>query len=102
MHWLNRLLIAGLVIGVVAYGPRSLSLASTSNDLERVQRERNALVAKNVIIEAEIRRLRAEARALQNDPQEIARIAREDLNLVMPGEVVFDVEYTGARGSWSR
>ncbi len=37
----------------------------------------------------EIRRLRREVRALRDDPSAVERVAREDLGLVRPGEVVF-------------
>ena len=36
--------------------------------------------------------------ALKHDPREVARIAREDLNLVRAGEVVFEVQLPGADG----
>ncbi len=92
MHWLNRILLAALVAGGIAYGPAQLELTTESDDLTRIRRERDALVESNAALEEEIRLLRAEVRALKEDPREIARIAREDLNLVRPGEVVFEVE----------
>lgn len=92
MHWLNRILLAALVAGGIAYGPAQFELATESDDLTRVRDERDALAESNAALEEEIRLLRAEVHALKTDPREIARIAREDLNLVSPGEVVFEVE----------
>lgn len=92
MHWLNRILVALLVAGALAYWPQGLELSAATEDLERVRKERAALREGNEALEHEIRLLAAEIRALSEDQREVARIAREDLNLVMPGEVVFDVE----------
>lgn len=92
MHWVNRILLATLVAGIFAYWPKRLDLAASSEDLERVVAERDELTEGNEALREQIRLLAAEIHALKHDPREVARIAREDLNLVRPGEVVFDVE----------
>jgi cell division protein FtsB len=97
MHWGNRILIAGTVAALVAWGPTQLERAAQSDELDRVQRERDQLVASNRELAEEIEALAAEVKALKADPDEIARIAREDLNLVAPGEVVFEVERVAAK-----
>ncbi len=99
MHWVNRILFAGLVAALVAWGPEQLELAGGTDELERVRGERHALVAGNAELEREISGLQAEVRALKHDPAEVARIAREDLNLVAPGEVVFAVERVAPRSA---
>ncbi len=96
MHWVNRILLAGLVAALVAFGPQQIELAAESDDLSRVTAERDQLVTGNAALREEIRLLQAEVRALESDPAEVARIAREDLNLVLPGEVVFEVEHVPA------
>jgi cell division protein FtsB len=96
MHWMNRLLLAGIVAALVAWGPSQLERAAGTDELDRVEREKVELETGNDALREEIRALSAEVRALQTDPSEIARIAREDLNLVMPGEIVFEVERRGA------
>lgn len=93
MHWLNRILLAVLVAGVIAVAPRQFKAASDNDDLTRVVDEKAALVETNSALQSEIELLRAEVSALKGDRAEVARIAREDLNLVMPGEVVFEVDY---------
>jgi len=93
MHWLNRILLAVLVAGVVAVAPRQFEVASENDDLARVAEEKAGLIETNAALTADIELLRAEISALKEDRAEVARIAREDLNLVMPGEVVFEVEY---------
>jgi cell division protein FtsB len=101
MHWLNRILLALLVAAGVAYGPDQFELAAGGDDLSRVQAEAEDLRDANAALREEIRLLEAEVHALQHDPAEVARIAREDLNLVGPGEVVFEVQRVPAPGSQS-
>ncbi|MEX1364030.1 MAG: septum formation initiator family protein [Nannocystaceae bacterium] len=92
MHWVNRILLAALVAGVLALWPERLELTGESDDLERVGREREQLETANEALREEIRLMRAEIHALKHDPREVARIAREDLNLVRAGEAVFEVQ----------
>lgn len=96
MHWVNRILLAGLVAALVAWGPQQLELAGGTDELDRVERERDELVDANAALRDEIAALQAEVRALKTDPDEVARIAREDLNLVGQGEIVFEVEHRPA------
>ncbi len=101
MTWLNRILLALLVAGAVAWLPAHLSEAAAPEDLARVLAERSALEASNVALREEIALLEAEVATLHADPTrpgsrdaadaEVERIAREDLNLVRAGEVVFEV-----------
>ncbi len=98
MHWLNRILLALLVAGVVAIAPRQFETASHNDDLTRVSEEKAALQDANAELAADIELLRAEISALKGDRAEVARIAREDLNLVLPGEVVFEVDYIAEPG----
>ncbi|MEM6992507.1 MAG: septum formation initiator family protein [Myxococcota bacterium] len=99
MHWVNRILVALLIAGALAFWPERLELAADSEDLERVRREHAALSETNAKLRDEIRLIAAEISALQHDPREVARIAREDLNLVRPGEFVFEVEHVPAPGT---
>lgn len=92
MHWLNRILLALLIAAGVAWGPEQFELAASGNDLERVEAEAQELREANRLLVEDILLLEAEVKALSQDPAEVARIARQDLNLVMPGEVVFEVE----------
>ncbi len=74
-------------------GPSRFETATHNDDLIRVSDEREALRETNRVLGGEIELLRAEISALKEDKAEVARIAREDLNLVLPGEVVFEVDY---------
>ncbi len=46
----------------------------------------------NARLRQEVLRLRREARALAGDPAALERAAREDLNLVKPGEIVIQLD----------
>jgi cell division protein FtsB len=48
--------------------------------------------AKNAFIEREVRELREQTRRLRSDPRAIERIARDELGMVRPGEVVFQFQ----------
>ena len=68
-------------------------------DLGRVTAERDELASKVealrvelAAIEAEVRALHRPAAASDTGASELARIARDDLKLVKPGEVVFEIE----------
>ena len=55
-----------------------------------VERERNVNLARQVSeLRDENESLRAEIDALRRDPRAVERIAREDLGLARPGEVLF-------------
>jgi cell division protein FtsB len=98
MVWVNRLLLAALLVFAVAYLPQRIGTGAGADDLTRVAREHSELQQRNERLRGEIAALQAEVAALKRDPAEVARIAREDLNLVRPGEVVFEVQRSQPKG----
>ncbi|MCY0991555.1 MULTISPECIES: FtsB family cell division protein [unclassified Nannocystis] len=91
MQWVNRILLAALLAFAIAYLPQHVATGGSAEDLARVEKEHAALRRGNERLQGEIEALRAEIAALKRDPEEVARIAREDLNLIRPGEVVFEI-----------
>ncbi len=89
MIWVHRILLASLLVGAATLVPAGLRFGEERADLARAADELRALQADNAALRAEIQALEAEVRALQHEPREIERIARQDLHLVRPGEVVF-------------
>ncbi|PRQ03211.1 FtsB family cell division protein [Enhygromyxa salina] len=99
MTWLNRILLALFITAALAFLPNYEHLGA--EDLARVRAERDALIESNTRLRDEIRLLDAEVDALHRDPEdpdshervdrELARIAREDLNMIKPGELVFEL-----------
>jgi cell division protein FtsB len=83
----KTLLVAGVVVAMVLYGAlkddegvlRLFAEQSRLNDLRRSVRE----------LRDENLRLREEVRALRQDPRAIEGLAREQLGLSRPGEIVF-------------
>ena len=76
------LLLSALLFGIFFVSDRGLL---------RVKRQREQLArAREEVAELEAanRRLEAEVQALKSDPRALEKIAREELNLVKPGEVV--------------
>ncbi len=91
MQWVNRILLAALLAFAVAYLPQHIYSGGGDDALARVEREHEGLRRINDRLREEIAGLQAEVTALKRDPAEVARIAREDLNLIRPGELVFEV-----------
>lgn len=91
MQWVNRILLAALLAFAIAYLPQHIASGGGDEDLSRVEREHAGLRRSNDRLRGEIAALQAEIAALKRDPAEVARIAREDLNLIRPGEVVFEI-----------
>ena len=99
MTWLNRILLALFITAAIAFLPSYEHLGA--EDLARVRAERDALLSSNADLREDIRLLEAEVEALHRDPKdpgsservdrELARIAREDLNMIKPGELVFEL-----------
>ena len=93
-RWLFRLLLAAfLAVGVGylpyrAYGPggvaRTLRL---QHDLEGLEEGNHRLQEENL-------RLRMRIRSLREDRQAIEQVARDELGLVRPEDVVFQFEST--------
>ncbi len=57
-----------------------------------LRQEVAALDARNQSLGAQNEALRREIAALRSDPAALERVAREELNFVKPGEIVFHLE----------
>ena len=62
-----------------------LEIYEFSRHLERVETQIRALDQEN-------RRLRAEMMALQNDLHQVEKLAREELGLARPDELIFEIQ----------
>jgi len=90
---LKGLAIAALVVVGIAYGA-----LRDDEGVMHVFRERSRLQELNQSVEGlreENNRLRAEIKALREDPRAVERVAREDLGLSKRGEIVFILEAEG-------
>ncbi len=89
MTWRHRLLLAACAAFVPALVSGGALPSFERADLARAREELARLEADNEALAARIEALEAEVRALQEDEGEIERIAREQLHLARPDEVVY-------------
>jgi cell division protein FtsB len=91
-RWSYRLaLAAGLAMGVGylpyrAYGPDGMA------KIWRLQRDIDGLEGRNRELQEENHRLRQRVRSLREDKQAVERVARDELGLVRPEDIVFQFE----------
>ena len=78
-----------VILGYTVFGENGLL------NLIRYQKQTQALVRELARVKAENERLREEVRQLQSDPAYIERLAREELGMVKPGELV--IQFTEAK-----
>ncbi len=90
--WGLRLAAALLLAGAIAYLPYHLVGSTSGAQLERVEHELGRVrgdIAARRVDNAELRR---DIEALSSDPGAIEDIARRDLGMVRPGEVILRFE----------
>lgn len=92
VRWLFRLGGAALLAGLLAYLPHRihqsdgyLRMTRMHEELADMERRREALSRDNRALERDVHLLR-------RDLDAIDRVARDDLGLVQPGEIVIQVE----------
>lgn len=91
-RWSFRLALAGaLAVGIGylpyrAYGPQGFGRVT------RLQGEKDALVAETARLSKENKELAEEIRALKKDRRAAERVARDELGLVRPSDLVFVFE----------
>lgn len=90
---LRRSLTWLMPLGLLVYALVSVPVRILSEEgLPRYRRLREQLERlrhENVELARNIERLNREVNALRSDPSAIERIARDELGLVQPGEIVF-------------
>lgn len=65
----------------------------------RLEADLQAISADNLRIRKENEALKRELQLLSDNPAALERAAREELGLIMPGEVIFRLEEADARSS---
>ncbi|CAI2718214.1 FtsB family cell division protein [Nitrospina watsonii] len=79
------LLLFATMIGVAVFSDDGvMTVFSFKGDLEKLKENNESLVEDNLT-------LRREIGALKSDPLAVERVAREKLNLVRPGETVYQI-----------
>lgn len=95
--WVRRLLIAVLLAVSLAYLPYRLYLRSGLSRLLSLRAELQQVRAENQRLAQDNRRLGQELERLKDDDLAIERVARDELGLIRPGEIVFKVVEPPAR-----
>lgn len=96
--WLRRLGTAALVAVALGYVPYHLYGSSGLARFVRLKHERDAIHETNLKLHEANQRLRAELEALTDEDDAplsraaVERAARDELGLVKPGEVVYQVD----------
>jgi cell division protein FtsB len=73
-----------MMMGLAVWGDRGLlAMWRKHHELDVLAREIETIEQENAVLAREMQRLR-------KDPQYIEKIAREELGLVRPGEIVFE------------
>ncbi len=91
-RWLVRIAGAVLLTGLLAWVPHQIyesdgyvSYRRMRSELEALDRRRDALRKENQALRRDVRRLRGDLESLR-------RVARDELGLVDPGDIVIRVE----------
>jgi cell division protein FtsB len=92
VRWVARGLVAVALAFAFGYLPYKVYGGAGLGRLGLLQRELVDLKARNQVTAAENARLREEVNALRHDLGAVERVAREELGLVKPGEIVFQIE----------
>lgn len=92
-YWLNpkyqRAVILGLALFCVALIVHEIFGAHGYLALRRERKDYDALQQKIQKLQQENQRLESQIKALKSDPKAIEKLAREQMGLARPGEIIF-------------
>jgi cell division protein FtsB len=91
-RWRHRLALASLLALALAYLPYRLIDSAGERKANRLSAELDRVRAKSASLAETNAALRRDIEALRNDPHAIVDIARDELGLVRPGELVIRIE----------
>lgn len=84
--------VVGCITSGILLGMMILALLSPENGLPKVQQVQNIKRQLEVDIqwlEADNERLRYDIQAMKSDPFQQEKIAREELNMALPGDIIY-------------
>jgi cell division protein FtsB len=90
--WARRLTLAAVLAVSLGYLPYRVYLRSGLSRYFTLKEELAQLRAANQRLRQDNRRLLRELSRLRSDELAVERVAREELGLIRPGEIVFRVE----------
>jgi cell division protein FtsB len=87
-RWTTRVVLAALVAGVIAIGGWWLAGRSSADRADAMRAQLRSIDDESRRLAADNARMARDVEALKNDPAAIEDIARAELGLVYPGELV--------------
>jgi cell division protein FtsB len=90
--WLIRFTGAALISALMAYVPYLIYRGDGYVRYRKMQDDLEEIDRKNAALRAQNHDLRREVRHLRTDPAAITQVARDELGLVKPGEIVIQIE----------
>jgi cell division protein FtsB len=88
-EWIQRVLPIAMIVGSVVAVPALAFSSSGLRRLAQLREERVRAEREESELGARIRELRAQVDRSKHDPRAVERVARDELGLVRPTEVVF-------------
>src|SRR5262245_20799284 len=90
--WLIRFSGAALITALLAYVPYLVYRGDGFVKLRKMHEDLDDFQKKNDALRVQNQELRREIRHLRSDPAAITAVARDELGLVKPGEIVIQIE----------
>ncbi len=90
--WLYRFTGAALISALMAYVPYLIYRGDGYVRYRKMQDDLADIERKNEALRLANHELRREVRHLRDDPAAITAVARDELGLVKPGEIVIQIE----------
>ena len=88
-RWLFRVLVASVLAVAMGYLPYQIYGPAGMAKAMRLQRDLNVLLESNEQLAEQNRALRQEIRSLKQDMSHVEQVARDELGMVRPGDIVF-------------
>lgn len=90
--WLWRVLVAAVIAAALAYIPYRVYGSNGYVHYRKLEQTLVDLARGNEAIRGENASLRRDIRGLRHDLEAIMSVARDELGMVLPGEVVFQMD----------
>ncbi|MFH0902279.1 MAG: septum formation initiator family protein [Pseudomonadota bacterium] len=91
-RWALRLATVALIVGVLVYVPCRIFNSESFVRYRQLKRQDEALARDNESVARKNDAMRREIRRLQTDIAAVGTVARDELGMVGPGEIVFQIE----------
>jgi len=98
-RWATRVVAASVIVGALAYIPYRVARSDGYTRYKTLKHQLAELEADNLRVRRENHDLRREIRQLRDDLGTVAAVARDELGMVAPDEIVVQLAPVPARGA---